>query len=140
MKYMPQDVFDCCALTVAMAGFSGANIGEIAGKLSDDFSKSYGDTALIEQFIKAADLLQESIPKYFESKKSDVQLAGACKTLSGAIAKFNMDGSKRRRGLFGGTVFNNEKIEIKGKVEICMSNVAAYHMAILMGAIDPRTI
>lgn len=140
MKYMPQDVFDCCALTVAMAGFSGVNTAEIAGQLSEGYRKSYGDTALAEQIIEAADLLMKTVPSFFETEKTDAQLAGACKTLSSAITKFNVDGSKRRRGLLGGTLFNKEKVEIESKPTKCLPNVIAYNIAILSGAIDPRKI
>lgn len=140
MKYMPQDVFDCCALSVAMAGFSGINMADIAVKLSEDYGKSYGDNSLAEQFIEAAGVLMEVIPQFFAMAKTDAQLAGACKTLSSAIIKFNIDGSKRRRGFLGGAVFNKEAVEIENKMAKCLSNVAAYNLAILGGSIDPRKI
>lgn len=140
MKYMPQDVFDCCALSVAMAGFSGVSMYDITVQLSEDYGKSYDDTVLAEQLTEAADLLVKTIPTFFESAKTDAQLAGACKMLSGAIIKFNVDGSKRRRGFLGGTLFNKEKVEIKNKAAKCLSNVAAYNMALLSGSIDPKKI
>lgn len=140
MKYMPQDVFDGCALTVAMAGFSGVNMVDIAKQLSEDYQKSYDDNDLTEQILEAAGLLTEAVPRFFETEKSAAQLAGACKTLSGAIMKFNVDGTKRRKGLLGGTMFNRAKAEIEDKPKKCLSNVIAYNVAILSGAIDPRKI
>jgi hypothetical protein len=140
MKYMPQDVFDGCALTVAMAGFSGVDMANIASQLANDYQKLYNDAGLTEQILEASNLLLEAVPHFFETEQTDRQLAASCKVLSSAIQKFNVDGSKRRKGLLGGTIFNKEKSEIEDKPQKCLSNVIAYNIAIFSGVIDPRKI
>jgi hypothetical protein len=140
MNYMKQDLFDQCSLTVAMAGFRGINMTNIAIELAESYGKSYDDIELAKQFIEAAASLMKAVPSFFEAEKSDAQLAGICKTLSDTISKFNLNGTRRRRRFLNGAFFNKEKLEIKFKPDICLSNAFIYHILIIKGVIDIRKI
>ena len=140
MKYMPQDVFDGCALVVAMAHFAGADAQEIVGDLERQYSQSYADENMGSDIKEAADRIVVELPKLMQGDYTHQQLAGACKTLSTAIQKFNVDGAKRKRGFLGGTLFNYEKQEIREKPSRCMATIASYHVALASGAIDPRSL
>lgn len=134
---MPQDLFDCCALTVAMAGFMEKDMMEFSQDFAQDYSQAYNDSDQAKQMFAAGEMLVKGIPILMQGDYTNLQLAGACKTLQKAIMKFNPDGSKKRRGLLGGTRFKFEKSEILNKSERCIANVTLYHLAMVDGAINP---
>jgi hypothetical protein len=135
-RYMPQDVFDGAALTVAMAKALGQDGQAIAEQLATAYGSSYADGNLVQQWDEASNKVLTMIPKLFSISVKGEKVAQVCKTLSRAITQFRDDGRRRRKGFFGGTLFNYEKSELPDKVSKFEANVAVYHVLLVTGAID----
>lgn len=132
--FIPQDVFDASALTVAMGAYLGINKQDIANRLS----KRYSDDHLVEDLVKATDIIQEILPQLLQTPDpTNARLAAACKTISKAVTEFHANG-KRRSRWFRGEFFNKQRVQIADKVEKCRVNIIAYHFMVVTGTIDHR--
>jgi hypothetical protein len=125
--FMPQDVFNGCALVVAQAGASGLDMVEHANDLADEYGRTYKDEWFL--FFKSA----------FSGEVSEQKIASACKTIFSAMNKFHLDGKPKRRWLKG-ALFQRQKTPICDKVAACKREISLYHFAITTGLIDPRRL
>jgi len=118
--------------------FSGEDMSSIADRLASSY-RVYGDHALSDEFLAAAKTLMETIPTILNGKaSSDQQLVAHCKVLSCAIARYSIDGKKKKKPFLAGAYFQYEKSEIQNKVGTCQTNVMLYHLALMAGSIDAR--
>jgi hypothetical protein len=137
---MQQDVFDAGALTVAMAKAVGQDGRAIAEQIATAYGSSYADSNLVELWDEASDKALALIPKLFSIPVAGEKVAQVCKTLASAITQYHPDGRRRRKGLFGGTMFHFEKAELPDKVSKFETDVAVYHVLLLTGVIDIRRL
>lgn len=132
-RYMPQEVFNLCAVTTAkMSAMTGAAIEGYALKMADAH-RTYAD----DPIYLAADIESsaEKIISFLSSLFPKEVIPGACTQLQYCIKHFCTDGSKKRRRIFGGSLFNYERSEISNKVKQCTTTIATYHAAVVSGLI-----
>jgi hypothetical protein len=137
--FVQQDLFNMCALTVAQALVAGLDGADVAEELAQEYGKVYRDSELASDFLSAAHQILPLVARLISSEPLDPRVAGACKTLSHAMGKFDSDGRRKRRFLKG-AIFNRNRRQIENKVLACQTDVLAYHVALTTGVIDPRSV
>lgn len=139
--FMPQDVFNACALTVAQAGASGFDMTKTAHDIAATYGKTYRDEGLAQDVLTAADDALTFIYSVFADGRNDkeTRAALACKMLAAAVIKFEVNG-KRKGDFFRGAIFHRQKNQLESKVKTFSTDVIAYHFAIVTGKIDPKLL
>jgi hypothetical protein len=137
--FMPQDVFNGCALVVAQAGASGLDMVEHANDLADEYGRTYKDEWLAAEIFDAAEHAFLFFESVFSGEVSEQKIASAYKTIFSAMNKFHLDGKPKRRWLKG-ALFHRQKTPICDKVAACKREISLYHFAITTGLIDPQRL
>lgn len=137
--FMPQDVFNGCALVVAQAGACDLDMVEHANELADEYGRVYKDEWLANEIFEGAENALLFFKSAFSGEISDRKIAGACKAVLSAMNKFHIDGKQKRKWLKG-ALFNRQKEPISNKVEACKADISRYHFAITTGLIDARRL
>lgn len=131
-SFMPQYIFNMCAVTTAkIASSSEKTTKEAAKILSDNYKKSYDDVNLEDDIALAAD---QTIA-FMESALPGSSSPANMNQLQYTIINFEPDGKKRKKGIFGGTWFNKEKRQIENKVQQCKLHVSTYHLLLVGGSL-----
>lgn len=126
-RYMPQQLFDMCAVSaVKISALSGEPIESVAEQLANTYQPDYQD----EDISAAASNVKTFVVKFL-SKEA---LAASLTQFQFCIKHYTSDGKKRPLRL-GGTFFNKEKQQLPDKVATCLSDIAAYYFLVIGGAI-----
>lgn len=131
--YMPQDVFEMAAVTIAKLHFAtGKRLDELSSKILSGYKADYLDDGFALDAVEAAkgviQVLQTSFPG-----SDDSTLAVSCTQLQYCIKRYRPDGSKRGRRLFGGTLFNNQKQSNPIRVQECLRDITVYSVGTMSG-------
>ena len=126
--YMPQDVFNMCAVTAAQYSASeGTTIEEFAKLISDKYRHHYIDDGYEEDIVLAA----RNVVKFIESSFPGTKSAAAVRQLQYCIRKFHPSGKKK---FFPqGTILNQQKVPLPNRVSQCVTDVAVFHLGTLSG-------
>lgn len=131
-NYMPQYLFNICAVTAAkIAVSSDKTLEEAAQILSDNYKNSYDDQNLERDISKAA----HEVIDFMDSALPGSSMTANMTQLQFTIVNFEPDGKKRAKKIFGGTWFNKQKDQIHNKVEQCKVNIATYHLLLVGGSL-----
>lgn len=127
-SYMPQNVFNMCAVTAVQYNTSGnTTIEEFAKRISDEYRRHYIDDGYEEDIVLAA----RNLVKFIESSLRDTKAAAAVRQLQYCIKKFHPSGKKR---FFPqGTIFNQQKSPLPNRVSQCVTDVTVFHLGTLSG-------
>ncbi len=131
-KFITQELFNMCAVAIAkLSHESGQSVENVATIIASDYSNTYKDTELSQKLELAADeiieyLLTISTPEKFPAYYTQLLFC---------IKLYNPDGSKKKRKILGGTLFNKEKKEIINKIQICTVSVTKYLQLVHNGSI-----
>ena len=88
-SYMPQHVFNMCAVTAVQYNASeGTTIEEFAKRISDSYRRYYIDDGYEEDIVFAA----RNVAKFIESSFRDTKAATAVRQLQYCIKKFHPSG------------------------------------------------
>ena len=130
-RYMPQRVFDCCAIFVAKCYYDDeVDESDIIAKLVGSYQNAYvDDRELLNDIDEAAKKVLELVRTAFPDKS----LYSVFEQLSFLSEKYELDGRKRRRKILGGTMFNKEKQYNTERVKECVKNVLVYHTGTMTG-------
>jgi hypothetical protein len=130
-RYMPQQLFDMCAVSAAkISALSGEPIESVAEQLANTYQRDYQDENLSQDISAAASNVKTLVVKFL----SEEALAARLTQFQFCIKHYKSDGKKRPFRL-GGTFFNREKQQLPDKVATCLSDVAAYYFLVTGGAI-----
>lgn len=128
-KFIDQELFDMCALTVLK--YSNDEFFHEAARITaSSYDGDYQDVDPAELII-AAEKLREA----FGILLPHSDPSAAATQLQYCVKKFNLDGSKKRTKLFGGTWFSGEREPIMNKVDRCLHNMTTYHTLVMAGVI-----
>lgn len=131
-KFIPQYIFNMCAVTAAKtAASSDRTIGEAARLLSNNYERSYADRELHEDI----ELAGKEVAEFIKSVLPVESFVSNMIQLQYTIVNYEPSGKKRRKKMFGGTWFNKEKSQIPNKVEVCKANIATYHLLLVGGSL-----
>lgn len=131
-SFMPQYIFNICAVTAAkIAASSETTIKEAAKMLSDNYKKSYDDLHLERDIEIAAELTIA----FMESALPGNSIPANINQLQYTIVNFEPNGEKRNKGIFSGTWFNKEKRQIENKVQQCKLQISTYHLLLVAGSL-----
>ena len=128
-SYMPQDVFNMCAVTAAQFNASeGTTIEKFAKRISDEYRRDYIDDGFEDDIVLAA----RNVVKFVESSFPGTKAAAAVRQLQYCIKKFHPSG-KKKFFLQGGTIFNKQKVPLPNRVNQCVTDVVVFHLGTLSG-------
>ena len=131
-KFMSQELFDMSAVTAAqIAAVTDHSIQSAARLIGRQYNSSLDDINLNIEIADAAG----QISSFLKNRISTGNIAPACSQLQFSIKSFNLDGTKKRKKIFGGLFFNSEKKQIGNKVENCVKNIISYHSLVVVGAL-----
>lgn len=131
-KYINQDIFDMCAVMALKISYRNDKpISETSITVADAYKNTYADVDLIENIETAA----KNIKQFIEDNLPSGSMVDNCTQLQFCIHTYNPDGTKKKKKIFGGTMFTSEKHPIPDKVEKCSRNLLLYHMHIMNGVI-----
>lgn len=123
-NYMPQYMFNICAVTAAkIANSSDQSIEKVSQGLADNYAKSYSDINLGKDIATAA---RDAID-YIQSPIPNSSIPAIMTQLQFSILNYEPDGAVRKKKLLGGTWFNKEKFQIPNKAEKCKLDIIIYH-------------
>ena len=129
-SYMPQDVFNMCAVTAAQNNASeGTTIEQFAKRVSDEYRRYYIDDGFEEDIVLAA----RNVVKFIESSFPGTKAATAVRQLQYCIRKFQPSG-KKKFFLQVGTIFDRQKVPLPNRVSQCVADVVVFHLGTLSGA------
>lgn len=137
-SYMPQDVFDMCVVTaIKFHLLTEDTLTNCCSELYKGYRDSFLNDVEAEKDMKKS---AKSVLKLIKTQVEDGQIVEVMTQLQFCIKKFNIDGSKKRRKLFGGTWFTRSKTQIPDRSKACMRNVVVYHQGTISGVfpIAPR--
>ena len=127
-SYMPQHVFNMCAVTAEQYNASeGTTIEEFAKRISDSYRRYYIDDGYEEDIVLAT----RNAAKFIESSFRDTKAAAAVRQLQYCIKKFHPSGKKRF--FLQGTIFTQQKAPLPNRVSQCVIDVAVFHSGTLSG-------
>lgn len=131
-KFIDQEVFNMCAVSAAdISARSDKSVGEVAAFIASQYEGTYQDVNLAQDIKIAANKVTEFISGVLPPET----LAGNLRQMQFCIKNYNLDGTKKRKKLFDGTLFNEVKKENTDKVQDCVVNIATYHMLVIGGSI-----
>lgn len=123
LKYMPQDLFNLCAVTASKASvFTGKSIKQVSEEVTLGYIHTYSDQSLPGEVAEAAHLIIEYIQEYFAGTDEIRKLTH----LQYCIDNYEADGNPKKKKFLGGTVFKYETEEIKNKPHVCICDIANF--------------
>lgn len=126
--YMPQHVFNMCAVTAAQFNASeDTTIEEFAKSISDKYRRHYIDDGYEEDIVLAA----RDVAKFLESSFPGTKAAASVRQLQFCIRKFHASGKKRF--FLQGTIFTQQKTPMPSRVKQCVTDVVVFHLGTLSG-------
>ena len=132
MSYMPQQLFNMCAVTTAKISVATErSVEAIASQVTASYTDTYKDVHLAEEVAEAA----SKIAAWLEGAMPDGSLVGALTHMQFCIKNYSPNGKKLRRKLLGGTWFNKESEPIEDKVRACVANVATFYILTINGQV-----
>lgn len=132
MSYMPQQLFNMCAVTTAKISVATEQpVEAIALQVTASYTDTYKDVHLAEEVAEAA----SRIAALLKGTMPDGSLGGALTQMQFCIKNYSPDGKKLRGKILGGTWFNKEPKPIEDKVGVCFANVAAFHILTINGQV-----
>jgi hypothetical protein len=121
LKYMPQDVFNLCAVTAAkVTGFTGKSIEQVSQEITSGYIHTFSDQNLSKEVAEAASSIREYIREYFVGTDEVRKLTH----LQYCIDNYDVEGQLRQKSFLSGTSFKHETNEIKFKPHVCSCNIA----------------
>ncbi|MBY0247199.1 MAG: hypothetical protein K2Q17_05980 [Nitrospiraceae bacterium] len=127
-SYMPQHVFNMCAVTaVQFIDSEGTTIEEFAKRISDSYRRHYIDDGYEEDIVLAA----RNIEKFIESSFPDTKATVAVRQLQYCIKKFHPNGKKRF--FLQGIIFTQQNSPLSNRVKQCINDVVVFHLGTLSG-------
>jgi len=133
-KYMPNDLFNLCAITVAkLSHVSEQPSAVFAQELWNGYISDYPDDDVVEDWIKASEAVQEILSETVESEN----LPSVYTQLQFCFEKFNSDGTPKRKKLFGGTLFNKQKFKDGNRVSDFLRCFTSFYAASAMESLPP---
>jgi len=132
-KYMPQDVFDMGAALIAKLHIStDEDISILAGKLHENYRHSYIDDGLQEDWAEAA----QTLLTLARGRFSDASvLFGLFRHMMFFVREYNLDGSRKRRRIFGGTWFSGERSPNPNRLKDCLRTYMIFNVLVDSGQI-----
>lgn len=127
-SYMPQRVFNMCAVTAVQYNASeDTTIEEFAKRIADSYRPYYLDDGYEEDIVLAA----RNVAKFIESSFRDTKASAAVRQLQYCIKKFHPNGKKRF--FLQGTIFTQQKTPLPNRVSQCVNDVVVFHLGTLSG-------
>jgi hypothetical protein len=127
-SYMPQHVFNMCAVTAVLYNASeDTTIEEFAKRISDSYRRHYIDDGYEEDIVLAA----RNVAKFIESSFPGTKAATSVSQLQYCIKKFHPSGKKRF--FLQGTIFTRQKTPLPSRVKQCVTDVVVFHLGTLSG-------
>ena len=134
--YMPQRVFDVGALTIAFIHLkTGERIEIVAQQAFQQYEKSYLDDKILLQWIDATKEALKSLDTLFPNIDKETKIATLVH-LKNCVAKYNLDGTKRKKRLLAGTLFNKENEPNHQRVKQFLAHLSTYHLFLQSGKIE----
>lgn len=122
--YMPQDVFDMAVATsVKLHVGNGIPVPELLDQIGRPYAKAYPGDDFYGELSDAV----EKILKSFRSKLEDEQLPSAMTQMQFCLKNFHADGRRKKKRLFGGTLFTRSKEPVPNRVDRCVLNLIKFH-------------
>jgi hypothetical protein len=139
-RYMPQFLFDGCAVSVAMY-YDPEDSVDISTPITlvlNQYQKDYEDDQYLEKDLAiAATGIYEFVVGYFSrpefSEVTPERLISAFKQLRWLASNYEINGKKKRKKLFGGTLFNSDKEYFTGRAYTSVTNIEAFHNGTVEG-------
>jgi hypothetical protein len=134
--YMPEDLFEFGAYTIAMIHVAkGLPIEDVADRLHKSYKNSYLDDDIRDQWVEAANIVIGLVETHFPNLEPRVK-ASTLKHIQTAVMEYQPDGKKRRKKLFGGTIFNKSKTANYQRTKTLSRNFICYHALLSVGLIE----
>lgn len=130
--YMTQEIFNMCAVSTAkLSAASSKTLEEMATLIGNNYKNTYQDKHLVSDIEFAAKKVIEFMLGVLPAET----LVGNLTQMQFCIKNYNLDGTKKRMKIFGGTFFAQEKQENTDKVQSCLVNIATYHFLVIRDTI-----
>lgn len=124
-SYMPQDVFNVCAVTAAL--HESVSIEDFAKQISDVYRQRYIDDGFNEDIITAAYNVVELMKTAFPGKK----VTPAILQIQYCIDNYHPNGKKK--SFLRGQLFNKQMTPLPNRVTQCRTDVMTFHFGTLAG-------
>ncbi|MEK7760050.1 MAG: hypothetical protein AAB433_00575 [Nitrospirota bacterium] len=127
-NYMPQNVFNMCAVTAAQFLQSeNTTIDEFANQISKEYRRHYIDDGFEEDILVAAHKVAHFLGSYFK----DNQVGAGIRQLQYCLRKYHPSG--KRKFFSRGTIFDRQRVPLPNRVIQCLTDVAVFHLGTLSG-------
>ena len=125
-RYMPQEVFDMCVVSAVKHHMMGRGpLDQVCAEICGDYKRSYQDDTRFEFEIKEA---TQKIMKWCRSLCPEEEIAPTMTQFQYCLVYHEIDGQKKRKRLFNGTLFNKAKHHNPNRVKDCIRNIGIYYI------------
>lgn len=134
-RYMPQELFEMCAVSVArwhLESNKERSIEELSKLISSQYEGDYANDGFEKQIADAA----QDIIRTLDSQFSTEEMPAALRQMQYCIKNFHPNGKRKRKRFFDGTWFRaDKKSGATDRVERCVKDIFIYHVGAMTGII-----
>ena len=125
-RYMPQDVFDSCVVgAVKLHMMERGPLDQVCAEICGHYKRSYRDDVRFEIEIKEA---SQQILEWCRSLCPEEEIAPTMTQFQHCLTYYELDGQKKQRRLFSGTLLNKAKFHNPNRVKDCIRNISIYYI------------
>ena len=125
-SYMPQDVFDSCVVGAVKLHMMGrGRLDQVCAELCGHYKRSFPGDLSFEAEIKKA---SQKILEWCRSLCPEDEIAPTMTQFQYCLVYYELDGQKKRKRLFNGTLFNKARHHNPNRVKDCIRNIGVYYI------------
>lgn len=126
--YMPQRVFNMCAVSAAkISAETNRPVEDVAAEIAELYIRTYDDSCLAQEIAQAATRVCE----FMQRAMPPNALISTLTQMQFCIRYYHPSGKRMRRKVFGGTLFTKERAPIPKKEDTCAANIATFHVLVI---------
>lgn len=130
--YMPQYMFNLCAITAGRLAELSENTIEYYGNyFQKQYENDYDDLYLERDIPEAA----KAIIAFVEKELPNASLPATLTQLQYSVSKYQPNGKKRKKKIFGGTFFNKIEHPPDDRIMECKKEIILYHTLLITGVL-----
>jgi hypothetical protein len=122
-RYMPQDIFNGCAIFTAMANYN-EQLKKDVPTIFSRYQNSYkDDKKMFDDVEEASSLVLQAVGMHYPEEGSQMVMLRQIFSLN---KYYELDGQKKKNNLLNGTFFNKERRYNGERAKVCAREIMVY--------------